>query len=184
MLLLEDYLVVGGAPFLGQHLPALLQCLCLALGVGRSGSGGVTERGLGPVVRVVETFLVGFPEEASRYVRRLRKLQKRVRPGAHLLTFLPFTPPTTQSAPRRRRPRPAAPAKPRPQFLLPLPLHTQQHVQGGDQGAVPLRARPLAPDGPGRLPPAFATVSRPITSMLNNVLHGGDIMRWCFCPSK
>lgn len=70
MLLLEDYLVVGGAPFLGQHLPSLLQCLCLALGVGRSGSEGVTERGLGPVVRVVETFLIGFPEEASRYGRR------------------------------------------------------------------------------------------------------------------
>ncbi len=70
MLLVEDYLVVGGAPFLAQHLPALLHCLRLPLGVdaGSAAGGGVAERGLGPVVRVMETLLVGYPEEGTRCV--------------------------------------------------------------------------------------------------------------------
>lgn len=33
MLLFEDYIVLGGSAFLQQHLPALLHCLRLTLGV-------------------------------------------------------------------------------------------------------------------------------------------------------
>lgn len=33
MLLVEDYIVLGGSAFLQQHLPALLHCLRLTIGV-------------------------------------------------------------------------------------------------------------------------------------------------------
>jgi hypothetical protein len=66
MLLLEDYIVVGNAAFLQEHSPSLLRCLRLALGVEGGAGSGVAERGLPPVVRVMETLLVGFPEEGAR----------------------------------------------------------------------------------------------------------------------